>query len=151
MLDINNAALRASSINAAVNKTSNAIAIGSDVLNSANGPFDLIVSNPPYLIDSSRRAYRHGGGNLGEGLSLRIVRDSLPKLSPGGTLLLYTGSAIVEGIDRFREASARLVHDQGARGCYAEIDPDVFGEELDIPPYNTADRIAAVLLTVTKI
>jgi hypothetical protein len=31
---------------------------------------------------------------------------------------------------------------------YAEIDPDVFGEELESGVYARADRIAAVLLTV---
>jgi hypothetical protein len=38
-----------------------------------------------------------------------------------------------------------------ARNCdytYEEIDPDVFGEELDNAPYDRADRIAVVALTV---
>jgi methylase of polypeptide subunit release factors len=150
MLDINEAALRASRVNAALNLTPNAKAMESDVLSSAKGPFDLIVSNPPYLIDPSSRAYRHGGGSFGEGLSLRIIRESIPKLSSGGKLLLYTGSAIVDGKDRFREAAIGYVDQQEAIWNYAEIDPDVFGEELDNPPYTAADRIAAVLLTVTK-
>jgi hypothetical protein len=33
---------------------------------------------------------------------------------------------------------------------YEEIDPDVFGEELERPAYAHVDRIAAVGLTVIK-
>jgi hypothetical protein len=36
------------------------------------------------------------------------------------------------------------------RWSYAEVDPDVFGEELETPAYADADRIAAVVLTVTN-
>jgi hypothetical protein len=31
---------------------------------------------------------------------------------------------------------------------YEEIDPDVFGEELESAPYDRVDRIAAVALTI---
>jgi hypothetical protein len=31
---------------------------------------------------------------------------------------------------------------------YEEIDPDVFGEELEHPPYDRADRIAVVAVTI---
>jgi hypothetical protein len=37
------------------------------------------------------------------------------------------------------------------RLAYTEIDPDVFGEELDRPPYDRADRIAVVGVTVDRI
>jgi hypothetical protein len=33
---------------------------------------------------------------------------------------------------------------------YGEVDPDVFGEELDTPAYAHADRISAVVLSATK-
>jgi len=32
---------------------------------------DLIVANPPYLLDDQQRTYRHGGPLLGADLSLR--------------------------------------------------------------------------------
>ena len=114
------------------------------------GSFDLIVSNPPYLIDGTGRSYRHGGGQLGEGLSLEILRQSLPRLSPGGTFLLYTGSAIVGGLDGFLQAAHDLLIGSKFDWSYKEMDPDVFGEELDLPAYAEADRIAAVVLTVTS-
>jgi methylase of polypeptide subunit release factors len=148
MLDINPLALRYARVNAVANGVA-AFAVHSDVLRNVDGSFDLIVSNPPYLIDAKSRAYRHGGGNLGEGLSLEILSQSISRLSPGGTLLLYTGSSIVAGLDRFSQAACDLLVGSKFDWSYEEIDPDVFGEELELPAYATADRIAAVVLTVT--
>ena len=34
---------------------------------------------------------------------------------------------------------------------YRELDPDVFGEELDKPGYERVERIAVVALTVTRL
>jgi hypothetical protein len=34
------------------------------------------------------------------------------------------------------------------RFSYEEIDPDVFGEELEHPPYDRVDRIAVVVATI---
>jgi methylase of polypeptide subunit release factors len=149
MLDINPLALRYARVNAVVNGV-DALAVQSDILNGVSGSFDFIVSNPPYLIDSQRRSYRHGGGRLGEGLSLEILRQSISRLSPGGTFLLYTGSAIVGGSDGFFREVRDLLAGSRFEWSYEEIDPDVFGEELETPAYATADRIAAVVLTVTE-
>lgn len=148
MLDINALALRYARVNAAANGVV-ALAVNSDVLRDVEGRFNLIVSNPPYLIDGKSRSYRHGGGHLGEGLSLEILRQSMSRLSPGGTLLLYTGSAIVGGVDGFFRSAHKLLEGANFEWSYDEIDPDVFGEELELPAYVAADRIAAVVLTVT--
>jgi len=86
---------------------------------------------------------------LGYDLSLRILEEALDRLAPGGTLLLYTGSAIVEGVDRFGMLAEEAVNRRGLRAAYAELDPDVFGEELEGGPYAVADRIAAVTLAVS--
>lgn len=116
-----------------------------------DGSFDLIIANPPYLNDGAQRLYRHGGGARGELLSLRIVEQSLHRLRQGGRLLLYTGSAIVGGDDGFRRQAEQILRKaQGLKWRYEEIDPDVFGEELETPPYRDADRIAAVSLVVTR-
>ena len=117
---------------------------------SLEGRFDLIVANPPYLVDAGERIYRHGGGALGSGLSLRIVREGLPQLVPGGRLILYTGAPIVEGRDPFREEVAPLLQQAGIDFSYRELDPDVFGEELDTPAYAQAERIAAVALVAQQ-
>ncbi len=148
-VDINPAALLLTEANAALAGV-RVSAVESNLLSSAPGSFDLIVSNPPYLVDPGERAYRHGGGPLGAGLSLAILDTALERLAPGGTLLLYTGAAIVNGEDPFKHAVAARLAGSGFGWTYEEIDPDVFGEELERGAYTGADRIAAVLLTVTK-
>lgn len=148
-LDINDAALSCARVNAALAGAENVEARRSDLLAGVEGELDLILANPPYLIDPGERAYRHGGGPLGAGLSLAIVEAALRRLAPGGTLLLYTGAAMVGGRDPFRDAvEARLPAD--AAWSYREVDPDVFGEELEGGAYAEADRIAAVVLTLRK-
>ena len=148
-VDINQAALRLTEVNAALAGV-RVSAADSNLLASVPGSFDLIVSNPPYLVDPGERAYRHGGGPLGAGLSLAILDTALKRLAPGGTLLLYTGAAIVNGTDPFKQAAQARLNGTGSSWTYEELDPDVFGEELERGVYTDADRIAAVALTVTK-
>jgi methylase of polypeptide subunit release factors len=149
-VDINDDALRMTAVNAALAGAGNVAPLRSDLLDGAAGDFDLIVSNPPYLLDPGQRAYRHGGGELGTGVSERIVALALERLAPHGRLLLYTGVAIVDGADPFLARITPLLERAGVEWDYAEIDPDVFGEELDEAQYRGADRIAAVWLRVTK-
>jgi methylase of polypeptide subunit release factors len=150
MTDINDSALRLAAVNATLAGSTNAIARHSDILSEINGSFDLIVSNPPYLNDARQRAYRHGGGDFGAGLSLKILQAALPRLAPAGTLVLYTGSAIVSGRDLFRDAALPWLAAGDLAWSYEEVDPDVFGEELETEAYSGADRIAAVVLNVKK-
>jgi len=147
-VDINQAALRLTRLNAVIAGASNVEARHSDLLTDVEGDFDLMVANPPYLVDPAERAYRHGGGPLGAGLSLAIVDAALSRLAPQGTLLLYTGAAIINGNDPFREAVAQRLSNFEGIWSYHEVDPDVFGEELENGAYQHADRIAAVVLTV---
>jgi release factor glutamine methyltransferase len=144
LADINHQALRFSRINAALNGIENAAIVESDLYAATEGRFDLIVSNPPYLVDPLARTYRHGGGEFGGALSLRIAEEGIERLAPGGQLLLYTASAIVEGVDLLYERLHQMLSDRNVTFSYDEIDPDVFGEELDAPPYDRADRIAVV-------
>ncbi len=123
----------------------------SDILQSVQGEFDLIVANPPYLADSEKRAYRDGGGDLGLDLGLRIVREGITRLAENGILFVYTGVPITDGIDPFRAAIEQIVRLPRFSLEYSEIDPDVFGEELDRPAYRQVDRIAAVSLTIKRL
>ena len=146
-VDINEAALRLTRINTELAGVKNARAQQSDLLKDVAGKFDLILANPPYLVDEDERAYRHGGGPLGAGLSLQIVDAAKGRLAANGTLLLYTGAAIMDGVDPFRnEVAARLEGE--FEYSYREMDPDVFGEELERSAYRNADRIAAVVIIV---
>jgi len=108
------------------------------------GPADLILANPPYIVDVSARAYRDGGGRHGADVSLEMAQDALRHLGDGGTFLLYTGSAIVGGRDALREELEKLAAEHGCTLRYREIDPDVFGEELENPAYADVDRIAVI-------
>lgn len=147
--DINPQALELSRVNAQLAATVNVDIVLSNLLQDVPGDFDLVVANPPYLLDASQRTYRHGGGSHGEALSLAIVEQASRRLTPGGSLLLYTGVAIVDGHDPFREAAIQRLP-AGMEHAYAEIDPDVFGEELALPAYQDVERIAAVVLKVLR-
>ncbi len=125
-----------------------ALTVASDVLHGVAGAPDLIIANPPYMRDVSARVYRDGGGELGEGLSVRIVKEAVERLAPRGTLILYTGAPIVEGVDALRAAIEPWLRERGLAFTYEELDPDVFGEELEKPSYRAVDRIAVVGLKV---
>jgi len=148
LADVNREALRFSAINAAINGVENAEVIESDVLRDVGDPFDLVISNPPYLVDDAARLYRDGGGRFGEQLSVEIVRQSIARLAEGGRLILYTASAIEEGVDTFAAAVEPLI--AGMRYCYEEIDPDVHGEELEQRAYAPVDRLAVVALDLIR-
>ena len=143
MTDINPAALRFARINAAAAGVEPRVFCG-DVIADFAGHADLILANPPYIVDPQRRAYRDGGGLHGAELSLRITSAALERLSPRGRFMLYTGSSIVDGHDHFADRARDIAAKSGCTIDYQEIDPDVFGEELANAAYARVDRIAAV-------
>lgn len=150
LVDINPAAMRAARINARLAGTEGVVVRRSDMLRDVEGPFDLIVSNPPFMIDTAARAYRNGGGPLGAGLSLAVAEQAVERLSPDGSLVLFTGAAIVEGEDPFREAVANLCGRAGLDWTYREFDPDEYGEELASEAYEAVERLALVVLVATR-
>lgn len=149
-VDINPHALDLARVNAAAAGCKNVSFKYSNLLEQTEGTFDLIVANPPYLVDVSKRAYRHGDGPLGAQLSLDIVDAAIKRLSPAGSLMLYTGVAIVDGENLFLQQIQDKVKSAGFRYDYVEIDPDIFGEELDTETYAEADRIAAIRLVINR-
>ena len=149
--DINRRALRFGRINALLNGIDNVEVVESDLFEKLAASFDVIIANPPYLVDPLKRLYRHGGGSLGSQLSLEIVGQAVDHLAPGGRLILYSGSAIVNGVDRLHKSLSRVLDRRDLRFKYEEIDPDVFGEELDHWPYDRADRIAVIGLSVDRV
>jgi methylase of polypeptide subunit release factors len=149
-VDINDDALNLARVNISAADIQHVKITKSDLLNNVKGNFDLIIANPPYLLDKAERAYRHGGGQLGADLSLAIVDTAIERLNANGTLLLYTGVAIVDGHDAFLAEVEVKLNVAGFTYEYKEIDPDIFGEELSNDSYSMADRIAAVVLTAQK-
>jgi len=144
--DINTRALALTVVNARLAELPNLHACHSNLFDSLDGDFDLIVSNPPYVLDPSELPYRHGGGMRGAELSVRIVKESLGRLRRGGNLMLYTGVAITGAQDEFLEAIQPELEARCDHWSYEELDPDIFGGQLGEPGYEEAERIAAVWL-----
>jgi methylase of polypeptide subunit release factors len=119
-------------------------------LSQIKGDVGVVITNPPYIIDRAGRAYRDGGGMKGGQISLSMAQMALGRLAPGGRLILYTGTAIVEGHDQLRAALEAVVAKANCSMRYWEIDPDVFGEELCSPQYEDVERIAVVAAVVTR-
>ncbi|WP_376088578.1 iron-containing redox enzyme family protein [Roseomonas sp. CCTCC AB2023176] len=140
--DINEDALRLARVNAAVAHATNARAVHSDLLDGVGGEFDLIVSNPPYLLDPARRAYRHGGGALGEGLAVAILDAALGRLARAGTLVLYTGVAIVGGATRSWKPRSGVWSAAASTGAPARWTPTCSGRNWKAAPTTppTASR-----------
>lgn len=139
LVDINPAAMRLAAINCKAAGVDAMIEVGS-VLPSG---CELIVANPPYMIDNMHRTYRDGGGLYGGELTCEWARQALHALRSGGTLLLYTGAAIVDGDAPLLDRIRAICREASATFSAVEIDPDVFGEELEEPAYRDVERIAA--------
>jgi hypothetical protein len=86
----------------------------------------------------------------GARISFDWTLSAAERLAPGGRVLLYTGVAIVDGRDEFREALEAALPDLGCTVRYRELDPDVFGEELEKPAYRQVERIAAIGAVVER-
>lgn len=149
MTDINPAALRLARVNAQAAGVAARFALGKD-LSGVDGALDLVLANPPYIIDPAGRAYRDGGALHGAGVALAMACEAVPRLAAGGRFLLYTGSAIVAGRDALQDRLMQLAAAEGCRLRYEEIDPDVFGEELETAAYADVERIALVTAVIER-
>ncbi|MDB5697078.1 MAG: hypothetical protein JWN21_2621 [Sphingomonas bacterium] len=149
LADINPKALFLSSINAEFAGLSHT-AITASTPDELDGPFDLFVTHPPFMMDGDGRAYRDGGDLYGARLSLEWVLAGVRLLAPGGKLILHTGVSIVDGRDVLLEQLTAQLGDAGLAIDYHELDPDIFSEDLDQPAYAQVERIAAVGLVIAR-
>ena len=149
LLDVNRFALGLAAINAAHAGIDVELVEGSD-LGAVVGDIDCVIANPPYMMDEGARDYRDGGGMHGAQLSFDWTIDAARRLPPGGAMILYTGSAIADGRDKLHEALERSLPMLGCTLDYREIDPDVFGEDLEKPAYADVERIAVVSAVVRR-
>jgi methylase of polypeptide subunit release factors len=146
LVDINEAALELARINASMADVrvetvrADAIPVGSD----------LVIANPPYMIDERRRSYRNGGALFGGALALEWVKQALAAMPPGGVVLLYTGAAYKDGEAPLIQGLERTCAHAGAALELDELDPDVFGDELDNSAYAHVERIAAIGAVIAK-
>lgn len=143
LTDINPLALRYARVNVRHAGLKADLVLGKG-LDGVDGAFDVAIANPPFMHDAGGRTYRHGGGALGSAVSADWAVAAMARIAPGGRILLYTGSAIVDGVDQLELVLRARVQEQGCTLRYAEIDPDIFGEQLEEPDYDAVERIAAV-------
>lgn len=147
--DINPAALNLAGVNAAAAGIDLTLVEGGD-LSGVPSAFDIVTANPPYMADEGARAYRDGGDLHGGRVSIDMAAMAAARLAPGGRLILYTGSAIVDGEDAVRQELERVAAEAGCTLHYRELDPDIFGEELERPAYSDVERIALVAAIVSR-
>ena len=119
-------------------------------IDDVRGPFDAAIANPPFMIDEDSRTYRDGGDMHGARVSLDWAIAAAERFSPGGRFIMYTGAAIIEGKDALRQALEERAPALGCTLRYRELDPDLYGEELEKPAYADVERIAAVGVVLEK-
>ena len=149
LADINPKALSFARVNAAASGA-RVTTLESDGLDAVEAGFDLAIANPPFIFDDDAPVYRRGGGMHGAELSRDWAIAAAAKVRPGGRILLYTGSAIVDGHDALKASLETALPPLGCRLSWSEIDPDIFGEELEKPPYRDVERIAAIGAVIEK-
>jgi len=98
-----------------------------DLLASQHGPFDLVVSNPPYVpaedwerLQPEIRLYEPRAALVGSDVAQTIARDAQPLLGPGGWLVLEAGDG------QARQLAEAL---QGLGYEDVTISPDLAGRE----------------------
>ena len=143
MTDVNRKALGLARINAGHAGIAPEL-IKTSGLDGVEDRFDLIVANPPYILDPDQLTYRDGGGLHGGEVSVQWARAALPRLTDRGRFVLYTGVAIIAGADPVREALDRVAAEAGFALRYRELDPDIFSQQLGREGYEDVERIAAV-------
>lgn len=146
LADVNPQALRFAALNARHAGVQAEIVHGTGLEGSAT--YDLVVANPPFIAGGGKTAT--DGGELGLDVALDWTYRALPRLRPGGRLLLYSGAPIVAGRDPLAEALLAAAHGAGCRLRYRELDPDIFSETLRQPAYAAVERIAAVGAAFTR-
>ena len=146
--DTNPLALRYAAVNAAHAGVAVSSILASG-LDGADNDLDCVVANPPFIA-AGGRLYSHGGDRHGLEMSFDWASAAIPKLRQGGVLLMYTGSAIIEGEDPFRRSLEDLAQGAGCALAYRELDPDIFGSQLKREAYAGVERIAAVGVRLSK-
>lgn len=148
LTDINPAALELARANLAFAGVQNADFIECDALAGLERDVNVMIANPPYIADPAHRAYRDGGDLHGGAVSIRWAKEAAQRLKSRGLFVLYTGAAVIDGEHVIRAPLIEAL--EGFEILYGEIDPDVFGEELERDDYAEVERIAAIGVVAVK-
>ncbi len=104
-------------------------AIESDLFSSLQGPYDLILSNPPYVdledLADMPDEYHHepamglGSGNDGLDITRQILAQAIDYLSPQGVLVVEVGNSWVHLAESFPEVPFNWVtFEHGGDGVF---------------------------------
>jgi release factor glutamine methyltransferase len=102
-----------------------------DLLTGVEGPFDLVVSNPPYVLPEEYetlqpeiRLYEPYGAVVGVGVGRAIADQALALLRPGGRLVLECGdgqaSELADALRGLGYADVVATHDLAGRDRVVE-------------------------------
>lgn len=130
--DLNPRALELAALTAALNEVDVDLRLGSLYEPVAGETFDLVTTNPPYVMspprrDAERLAYREGSWTS-DGLVEQVVRDGVDHLAEDGTLQVLANWAHVRGQDWTDRVGGWLA----GSGCDAHV---VQREVLDAHEY----------------
>lgn len=116
--DLNPRALELARISTVISGVTIDARLGSLYEPVAGETFDLIVTNPPYVMSPpsrSRLVYREGNEE-GDGLMRRVITEAAEHLNPGGTLIVLGNWAITD-----QDWDQRLAAWVGPTGCDALV------------------------------
>ncbi len=127
--DVDPAALRVARNNAQRLGLKRAAFVACDMAAALSGPFDIIVSNPPYIasgdIDALAPEVRDfeprlalDGGTDGLNFYRAIAAVAPPRLAPGGTLVVELGSGLAQSVGALITAAGLVV---------SSVRPDLMG------------------------
>jgi hypothetical protein len=129
--DLNPRAVRLASFNARLNGLRHVACTEGDLFAPAAGKkFDLVISNPPFVISPENRYVYRDGGLEGDEICRKIVRDVPAFLSEGGYCQILCNWVEKAGQD-WRERLAGWFH---GTGCDAWV---MCSETQDIETYAT--------------
>lgn len=135
-VDCNPRAIAVARLNANLNGLSNVDFREGDMFEPVRGEeFDLIVSNPPFIISPENRHFFLNSGLEGDEICRRIVREAPQFLNEGGYCVMNANWAAIEGEDW----RARLESWFRGAGC----DALVFAQETREPGEYAAGLIEA--------
>lgn len=125
-VDLDPAALALAQENAQANHVADRIEwVHSDLLERVEGPFDLILSNPPYVSQPEYDALPVGikdfepkqallAGPTGTEVIERLIRQAADKLTPGGRILIEASPMIAGAVAKLFDGwnEVRILTDQ---------------------------------------
>jgi hypothetical protein len=145
--DLNQRAVEVAAFNAALNDVEVEGAVG-DLFEPVRGRrFDLVVSNPPFVISPGTRFLFRDSELGGEGISRRIISGVGEMLSERGFCQLTTNWAVVAGVD-WRERIERAFAGSGCNAWVLALDitePDVYASRWIQQSERTPEAVGAAL------